>query len=347
MGVTLQDIAQACGVSNATVSRVITGSGPVKPETRDRIMKTIRQYNYVPNAIARSLSRSVTNTVGVVVPDIENPFFGSIIRGITTVLRNIGYNIVLCDTEEKFNYEIDALDALTQERVRGIIIAPTIERENPENRKHMLPISRKTPVVLIDRDIAYSHYSGVFFDNISAGREATEALINAGHTKIAAVFGPKFSRSNIERYQGYCNAFEMNDIAVNESYLFNSDHYTTECGFEIMRKILNLKDRPTAVFAGSNSLTAGCINCLLDQHIKIPEEMAIVGFDSTKKYDPFGLHISFVERSISEMGKTAARLLEEQIEVSDGTEKIQKRIIIPSKLVLKGSEIFYIRKFCG
>lgn len=342
MGVTLQDIARASGVSCATVSRVINSSDAVKPETREHVLETIRKYSYVPNAIARSLSRNETNTIGVVVPDILNPFFGFVIRGISTVLRNMGYNIALCDTDENINYECDSLDMLFEQRVRGIIISPTIEQESSNGMKLLELSQRKTPIVLVDRDIRVSQYDGVFFDNINAGKDATLALIQAGHQKVAAILGPSSSNACIERCMGYSSALSMNGLPYEDDYVLYGS-YSAESGYEMTNRILLMKNRPTAIFAASNSLTVGCITCLLDHHIKIPEEMSVIGFDGTENFEPFGLHISYIDRSIGKMGEAAAKLMVEQINAQPELGRVQKRIIIPASLVLKGSEVYHGR----
>jgi len=343
MRANLEDIAQACGVSTATVSRAINNPGMVKPETRDLIKKYIIQYNYVPNAIARSLSRKETKTVGVVIPDILNPFFGSVIRGISTVLRENDYNIVLYDTEETRKYEFEALTTMLEERVRGIIITTSLDEEKSEDI--MIPqllqrSQQNTPIVFIDREPVYSRFDGVYFDNINAGIQATDCLIKAGHQKIALILGPAFSRANKERYMGYCTAFTKNGLTVNQDYIFHADRYTTQNGYDITEKLLALPERPTAIFAGSNSLATGCVTCLISNKINIPQDMALIGFDDTKNFDPFGLHISYIERSVRQMGEQAAKLLLHQLNTPKDKQAIQKRIILPSKLILKGSESY-------
>jgi LacI family transcriptional regulator len=344
MGANLEDIARICGVSTATVSRAINNPDMVKPETRDLILKYIKQYHYVPNAIARSLSRKETNTVGVAIPDILNPFFGSIIRGISTILRKNDYNIILFDTEETKKYEFEALNTMLEERVRGIFITTSLDDEKSED--YVIPdllqqSQQNIPVVFIDREPAYPYYNGVYFDNINAGVQATDCLIKNGHKKIALILGPEFSSTNKERFKGYSQALTKNGLSVNPNYIFHADRYTAKNGYEITKRILALDDRPTAIFAGSNSLTTGCITCLISNGIRIPQDMALIGFDDTKNYDPFGLHISYIERSVSLMGEHAAKLLLKQLEMSKDNPLIKKRVTLPSKLILKGSEVYF------
>lgn len=337
MSITLQDIANVAGVSSATVSRVINNSPLVKPDTRESVLSVIKKLNYVPNALARSLSLNETNTIGVIVPDILNPFFGNIVRGISTVLREMDYNITMCDTNENISNEYASLQMLRKQQVRGLIITPTLEQENTNGLKLVELEQSGIPVVIVDRDVNLSNFDGVFVDNVKAGLDATQAFINAGHKKIATVMGPTDSKACMERFLGYRLAMEKNGIDIDPGFNFNG-YYNLESGYEITKRILALKDRPTAIFVGSSILTQACINTLLEYKIKIPEEMAIIGFDEMAYLKPFDIHISYIERSVSQMGEVAAKLLMEKIENSSMGEHVRKRVIIPTKLVLNGSE---------
>lgn len=342
MSITLQDIADAAGVSSATVSRVINNSPSVKPETRDNVLYVIKKLNYVPNAVARSLSRNETNTIGVVVPDILNPFFGKIIRGISTVLRKMDYNIALCDTDESISNEYASLEMLRKQQVRGLIITPTIDQEKTRGLKLVEVEQSGIPIVIVDRDINFSNFDGVFLDNVKAGIDATQAFISAGHKKIAAILGPTDSKACMEITLGYRRAMEMNGLDIEPSYLFNGA-YNIECGYEMTKKLLALDNPPTAIFINSSVLTQACINALLDNNVKIPQEMAVIGFSEMSYLEPFGIHISHIERSVRQMGEAAAKLLIDRIGNSVQEEHVRKRIIIPPNLVLKGSEQFFSR----
>lgn len=340
MGVTLQDIADAAGVSNATVSRVINNSPSVKPETREYILSVIKKLNYVPNAVARSLSKNETNTIGVMVPDILNPFFGKVIRGISTVLHKMDFNIAMCDTEENILNEYASLEMLRKQQIRGLIITPTLVHEKTRGLELWEVQKRGIPVVIIDRDVDFSKFDGVFLDNVKAGMDATEAFIKAGHRKIAAIMGPTDSKASMERTLGYHKAMKHHGLGINPGYIFNA-LYNLESGYEMAKKLLALSDPPTAVFVGSSILTQGCIYALLENKVRIPEDMAIIGFDEMPYTKPLGIHISYIERSVSHMGETAAKLLLERINNPEKEGHIQKRIILPAQLVLKGSEKYF------
>lgn len=339
MNITLQDIANMAGVSSATVSRVINNSPLVKPDTRENVLRVIKKLNYVPNALARSLSLNETNTIGVVVPDILNPFFGKIVRGISTVLRERDYNIAMCDTEENISNEYTSLQMLRKQQIRGLIITPTLEHENSSGLKLVEIEQDGIPVVIVDRDLNLSNFDGVFVDNIKAGIDATQAFINAGHKKIATIMGPADSKASKERFLGYQIAMKKNGIDIETSYIFNG-YYNIESGYNITKKILALSDPPTAIFIGSSILTQACINTLLENKVKIPEEMAIIGFDEMDYLKPLDIHISYIERSVRLMGEVAAKLLMEKIQDPSQGAHVRKRVILPTKLILNGSERF-------
>jgi LacI family transcriptional regulator len=337
MNTTLQDIANAAGVSSATVSRVINNSPSVKPETRENVLNIIKKLNYVPNEVARSLSKNETNTIGVVVPDILNPFFGKIVRGISNVLRKMNYNIVLCDTDESITNEYSSLEMLRKHKVRGVIITPTVDEEKSRGIKLVEVEQSGIPIVMVDRDINFTNFDSVYLDNVQAGMDAIQALINAGHKRIAALLGPTDSKACMEITLGYRRAMEMNGIDINPDYMVNG-FYSMECGYQMTQKLLDLDKPPTAIFVSSSVMTHACINTLLDNKIKIPQDMAIIGFAEMPYLEPFGIHISYIERSVSQMGEAAAKLLIEKIENPSHEAHIRKSIILPPKLILKGSE---------
>lgn len=341
MGVKLEDIAKAAGVSCATVSRVINNSNAVRPETKERIWNIIQQYHYVPNAVARNLSKNETNSIGVVIPDILNPFFGYIIRGAGTVLRKENYHIALCDTNNDVINEKSSLEMLMEQRIRGLIISPTKEQESPNTQILLQMQQAGIKIVLVDRDINGLNMNGVFLDNIKAAKMGTMALAEAGHRKIAALLGPFESKPGTERTFGYLSALEEAKIGFDHKYIIYGE-YSPESGYDMTQKLLSLPDPPTAIFLGSSALTMGCIKCVLDHKLKIPDDIAIVGFDSTSELEPFGLKISYVERFINKMGETAANMLMQNIANEGSTNQTPKCEIISPDLVLKGSE-----RYCG
>lgn len=335
MAKNIRDIARAAGVSSTTVSRVLNGSGYVKEETKAVVLSIIKEFNYTPSAVARSLSKNETNTIGVIIPDIENPFFGEVIKGISSLADEKNLNIILCNTNEDVSKEIKFLNMLKGQRILGIIITPTNDTHEFNNKQLTVLENIGIPIVLVDRDVKHSNFDGVFIDNIKGAYEAINALINEGHRKIAIITGPNSSKPGRDRLIGYKKALRMNDIEFDERYLFYGD-FRFDSGYECTQKILKMEDRPTAILACNNMMNLGCIKAIYENKLRIPEDMAIIGFDQVQMLDVVGLNISVISRSNTEMGKTAMELLLKKLDKKDCGNTV--RITLSSKLLLKGSE---------
>ncbi|WP_027624854.1 LacI family DNA-binding transcriptional regulator [Clostridium lundense] len=335
MSVTINDIAKESGVSCATVSRVLNDSGYVKEETKQKILKVIEELNYTPSAIARSLSTNKTNTVGVIVPQINNPFFGEIIKGISKIADENDLNIILCDTDDSMEKELKALKLLKEQRIEGILITPT-SVEDEFNSEYLKTIdSFGIPIVLIDGNVKYSTFNGVFVDNIKGAYDGTEALIKAGHKKIAIITGRMNSKPAQDRFIGYKKALARNNILFNKEYIFHGD-YNQEKAYEYTKKILSMKDRPTAIFVCSNMMTLGCLQALYEENIRIPEDMAVIAFDRIDVLNIVGMNISFINGPTIEMGKIGMKILIDNL--NNKENKAIKRITLLPELILKGSE---------
>jgi len=335
MATNIRDIAREAGVSSTTVSRVLNGSGYVKEETKALVLKIIKEFNYTPSAVARSLSNNETNTIGVIVPDIENPFFGKIIKGISSLADERNLNIILCDTNENISKEMKFLNMLKEQRISGIIITPTNDINEVNNEQLSVLENMGIPIVLVDRDVKHSNFDGVFTDNIGGAYEATNALIKEGHRKIAIITGPNTSKPGRDRLTGYKKALRMNDIELNEEYLFYGD-FMLESGYLCTHEILKMEDRPTAILVCNNMMNLGSIKAIYESKLRIPQDMAIIGFDEVQMLDVVGLNISVVSRPNNDMGKKAMELLLKKMNTKEHTGTV--RITLLSKLILKGSE---------
>jgi LacI family transcriptional regulator len=332
---TINDIAERAGVSLTTVSRVLNDSKHVKQETKEKVLSVIKELKYTPSAIARSLSKSKTNTIGVIVPEINNQYYGEAIQGISQIADKYDLNIILCNTEESIEKEVKALKLLKEQRIRGIIITPTSVEDdlNSEYLRVMEEIG--IPVVLLDGHVKYSNFSGVFVDNIKGAYEGVEALIEAGHKKIAIITGRMNSDAAQNRLIGYKRALTMNNIEIDESYIFYGD-YSQEMAYKHTKQLLKMKDKPTAIFPCSNKMTVGCIKALYEEKLEIPKNMAIVGFDKMDILNSLGMNISFIYVPTLELGTTAMEILINSLNGEQEGET--KKITLTPKLVLKGSE---------
>lgn len=332
---TINDIAERAGVSLTTVSRVLNNSGYVKKQTREKVLMAIEELNYTPSAIARSLSKSTTNTIGIIIPEINNQFYGEVIKGISGVADEYNLNIILCNTEDNIEKELKALKLLKEQRICGIIIAPT-SIEDELNSEYLKAIEQLgIPVVLLDGHVKYSDFSGVFVDNIKGAYEGTEALIKAGHKKIAIITGRMNSDAAQNRLLGYKKALAINKIPINDKYVFFGD-YGQNSGYSCTKQIIQMEDRPTAIFVSSNKMTLGCVKALRESNIKISEDISIVGFDKIEMLNSLGMNISFIDGPTTELGITAMKILVENLKDKQNSE-IKKITLVP-KVVLQGSE---------
>lgn len=335
MSVTISDIAKESGVSLATVSRVINNSGYVKDKTRERVIEVIDKYNYTPSAIARSLSKNITNTIGVIVPDITNPFFGSIIKGISDAAEIHNLNLILCDSNESIDKEIKAIKTLKEQRIRGIIICPT-SVENDLNSEYLKAIKNLgIPVILVDGSLKHHNFSGVFVDNIKGSYNAIEALIHENHSNIAIITGRMTSKPAQDRLFGYKKALLKNNIPIDDSLIFYGN-YKEESGYECTKKILKLKNRPSAIFVCNNLMTLGSLKALREANLKLSKDISLISFDNVPILDSLGINLSHINGPTRELGEISMDLLMESL--NKDSKKDLKSIVITPKLILKGSE---------
>ncbi|WP_420829639.1 LacI family DNA-binding transcriptional regulator [Crassaminicella indica] len=343
MPVTINDIAKEAGVSRATVSRVLNDSGYVKYETRQKVLKAIKELNYTPSAIARSLSTKKTNTIGVIVPEINDPFFGEVIKGISEVADEYNLNIILFNTDDNVEKELKALELLKEQRIQGIIITPTFT-EDELNSEYLKTLENfGIPIILIDGHVKYTSFSGVFIDHIKGAYDGTEALIKAGHKKIAIINGHMKSRPAKERFIGYKKALSMYNIPLEERYIFYGE-YKYENAYNITNEILKMKDPPTAIFVSSNMMILGCIKALYENKINVPKDIAIIGFDKLEVLNIIGMNISFINGPTLELGRTGMKMLIDSL--NDKKKKEIRRVILLPEIVLKGSEKYVEKNRC-
>jgi len=335
-----KDIAQKTGVSMTTVSRVLNNSGYVKKETRELVLKTVQELGLECDFVSKKTSKHKNEIIGVVIPDITNPFFGEVIKGINKVADSEKMNFILCDTDENVDKEIRYLEMLKEQNIRGLIITPATD-QNEFNMKYLVQLENMgVPIVLLDRDIKYSHFDAVFLDNIKGAYEAVEALIKEGHEKIAIIAGPTTSKPGRERVNGYQKALGMNNIQEENKYMFFGD-FRLESGYNCTKEIMNMKEPPSAIFVSNNMMTIGCIKALYEMNLKIPEDISIVGFDDVDMFNVMNLNISSVSRPTTLMGEEAMNILMERLKTKDNDKRTIKKIILPPCLILRGSEKYF------
>jgi len=335
MPVTISDIAKQAKVSSTTVSRVLNNSGYVKEDTKQRILDVIKEMNYTPSAIARSLSKSETNTIGVIVPDITNGYFGEIIKGISEIAEKNNLNIILFNTDNYLDKEVRALNLLKEQRIKGIIMTPGFGEEK-FNETYIKTINNlNIPIILVSADVKFTKLDGVFVDNIKGGFDATNLLIKEGHTKVGIMTGLLSSEPATDRLVGYKKALKENNIKFNNKYVFYGD-FKLDTAYELTKKLLEEKDKPTALVICSNMMTMGVIKALKEQNKDIPKDLAIIGFDKIDFLDIVGLKITYMEDCPIELGRASMNMLCDIISNTDNIDV--RRLVIAPQIITKGSE---------
>jgi DNA-binding LacI/PurR family transcriptional regulator len=318
--VTLADIAAQAAVTSMTVSRVINGTGYVHVETRERVLKVAREMNYRRNGLARGLKRQCTETVGMVIGDIANPFAAELSRGVREVLEQHGYSLFICVSEHSAKEDIQAFDSLADHRADGIIVATRASKSSNERLAELIDCG--IPVSLIGRDFRHPHADLVMADNLKGGYEATSHLIALGHKRIGFIGVSLTEGLRLKRFQGYLEAMNEHGLPVEEQLIVGGrniseqmpGYSTEEMGYDGMVKLLQLKRRPTAVFARNDYTAMGALNAIKRAGLRIPEDIAVVGYDDIPLASHTSPTLTTVRQPTREQGSTAAEFLLRRIE---------------------------------
>ena len=299
----IQDIARLANVSVATVSRVINNNNNVKEETKQRINQIIKENNYYPNIIARNLSKNENNTIGVIVPDIKNLYFASIMDGIVDEANNRNLNIILGCSNENFKLQKKYIELFIEQRVKGIIIAVT---QNSYDKINFFDqISSKIPLVLIDRKID-KQMPGVFFENFYSSYGVIEKFIKHGKKKIGFLAGPQTISTAKERLDGYKKALKDNGIKYDKELVLYGN-FTLESGYNLGKEIL--KREINAIYISNNSMTLGFLKALKELNIN-PESMEIATFEDNEIIRFIDEKIVSYDIPFSELAKKSIEILE-------------------------------------
>jgi LacI family transcriptional regulator len=327
--VTLKDVADRAGVSTATVSHVINRTRYVSDELTAKVRLAMEELNYHPDAIARSLRRKRTHNIGMIVPDISYPFLGEVAKGVEDAGFQRGYNVILCDSDGKFEREADYIELLQEKKVDGIIFVAA--GESTSNVQALL--DQGMPVVVCARQLRGLEVDEVIADNEGAGYQATEHLIALGHRRIGCVAGPRDLGVSSKRVDGYRLALARHGVPLREEWIA----YTTfqlKGGYEAMDDLLTLNEPPTAVFACSDLMAIGAICAASRKGLRVPQDVAIIGCDDIALAAFTNPSLSTVAQPKYEMGVVAAEMLVARIR---DRSRPPTRWLLPTELVLRDS----------
>lgn len=340
---TLSDIAATVGVAPMTVSRVVNQNGYVSEHTREKVLLALKELNYRRNGSARNLKRQCTETIGLVLGDISNPYSTELANGVRETLSIRGFSLFICISEHSAKEDIAAIGALVNHSVDGLIVATRSNKGGDDYLKEI--VESNVPVVVIGRDFQHAEVDFVSTDNLNGGFEATRHLIDLGHRRIGFIGATLSGGSSLKRLQGYLKALEHYKIPIDDRLITGPKEaisevpgYSTEkIGYEGMKRLLSLPNRPTAVFARNDFTAIGAMTAIKEANLRIPEDVAIVGFDDI----PLAVHTSpaltTVRQPMHLQGQLAAEMLLERIK----TDEIggRREHILNCELIIRNSTV--------
>jgi LacI family transcriptional regulator len=328
--VTIKDIATEAGVSLGTISNVINGNVTVRPATRKRVTEAIRALGYQPSMLARSLRQNRTAMIGMVIPDITNPFFPAVVRGVEDVAFQNSFRLVLCNTDNDSDKEEAYLRELQSYRTAGIILIPS---EHSKTISTLYPESSKVPAVCLDRRPEDWMGDSVTVNNTEGVFAATAHLIKLGHRSIAMIVGSLHLQNAVARLQGFRAALRKAKIELNPEYI-QEGRFDRLSGYEKMRILLQQRPQPTAVVCGNDLIALGVLSALREARLRCPQDVSVVGFDDIEVAELTDPSLTTVFQPGYQMGARGAALLLKRMK---SPHDAVQSIVLPTELKVRHS----------
>ncbi len=322
----IKDVAEAAGVSTATVSRVLSNGLHVRPEVRERVKAAVERLDYRPNLVARSLRSQQSTTIGLIVSDIRNPFFTSLSRAVEDTMYEQGFSVLLCNTDEQPEKEAIYLNLMRDTSIAGVIISPT-----RRTVASFTDSNNPFPVVVVDRSIPNVDVDAVLLDNVDAAYRLTTHLIEQGYRRIGALCSDM--STGLERQTGYEKALREHGLALRAEHV----KYVPpkmEAGYAAALKMIDTAEPSDALFTVNSLLAAGALQAIQERHLTIPDDIALVTFDETTWASLVQPAITLIAQPTYEIGQTAAELLLQRI-ADPG--RSTRQVILKGQLLVRGS----------
>lgn len=329
---TIKDIARQLGMSVSTISRAMNNHPDIKPETKQKIMRAIEQLNYTPNALARSLIHRKSHSIGLMIPDITDPFFSAMAQGVEEVLSDGGYQVVYGNMSRRPEKEIRFLTSAAERKMDGLIVTPDFMHEDMVAMMKRL----KIPVVFLRRRPAPElGMPFVDVDHYKGSCDAVEYLLSLGHREIGFIGMPPYSFTGRERYRGYLDTLKRHGLEAAPGAVV-LDERTIKHGYRGMEKLAHDYPAMTAVFAANDMLGIGALEWMAKNNVSVPEQMSIIGFDNLEMTDLHWIKLTTVAQPRKEMGRKAAELLLEMLSDEEEKKTVQS-ILLETELVLRNT----------
>jgi LacI family transcriptional regulator len=330
---TLKRIAEQLGVSVTTVSRVLNGQARqyrISKSTEEAVRKLAREHHFVPNHLARGLRLNKTSTIGLIIPDISNPFFAGIARQIALGARGHGYSVILCDSQDNVELEIQSLELLRTRSVEGLVLCPV-----GLSADHLRGFEQGgLPIVLVDRYFSNLSLAYVASDNAAGAREATNYLLQCGHRRIACLQGLRGTTPNEDRLRGYREALAAAHLPVDET-LIVGDSFSEQNGYIETKLLVRASKGFTAILALSNLISLGALRALAEEKIRVPDDVSIISFDDQPYSAYLATPMTTVAQRHHEMGDVAVKLLFDRIRTPQPATS--GGILLPTSLIHRQS----------
>ena len=303
MSVTIKDVARESGVNTSTVSRALNNGYGVNHKTRKHVMEVATRLNYRTNQVARGLVTGRSQSIGLVVSDIRNPFFAEVARGAEDAACRAGCDLVLCNSDLKAEKQMGYFDSLLAKRVGGIVMNSVAALSHAQQDQLW---AAGVPIVLLNRSSVYRRFSSVLGDNLEGGEIAGNYLIDLGHTKVGHITGPRAHGNLTDRAKGFLKAFHDRDLP--EPQVICGEH-TFAGGYESANQLFASNRKFTAIFAGNDVLAFGCIRATLEKGIRVPDDLSIIGFDNVEISQITNPPLTTIDQPKYEIGKAAVEML--------------------------------------
>lgn len=328
MGATIKDVAKEAGVSLMTVSRVINNKEHIASATREKVQAAIKKLNYMPNLSARNLVLQKADFLGLVVPDISNPFFGDLVKASEKIAKDRGYSVILGDSDGDVTAETEYIEAFRGRMCEAIIlVAPRVEDSVLQE------LNSKIPLILVDRKIDDEEIIQVYLDNAAGAYSAVKHLLDLGHRRIGFVMGPENVPNSHRRKAGYIDALKEYGLEFDSELEFQGE-FKVETGKEAFEKFVTMKDPPTAVFNSNDLMAFGFVIAARDAGYSIPEDFSVVGFDDIFLSSLMEPALTTVRYPFVEMGTQAINML---LDSFDTNRKVTMNENLKHELIIRKS----------
>ncbi|MDV7139783.1 LacI family DNA-binding transcriptional regulator [Maribacter sp. TH_r10] len=332
--VTIYDIAEKLGLATSTISRALKDHHSIGKKTTEKVKRTAEEMGFRPNIMAASLRNKKTRTIGVLIPRINRPFMASLVSGIEGALQKQGYNVIIIQSNDSYENEVEMMKVLYNNRVSGVICSVAMETQENDHFQQFL--ENGVPIIFVDRtpkDIACTH---ITIDNYAAGYEATEHLIEQGCKRIAHFSGSKFRMVYSERERGYIDALKDHGLKVDADLIIPFKTLSYEEAETITSDLLDSKNPPDGIFASNDTTAVAAIQVAKKKNVKIPQDLAVIGFNNdpiSKIVDPA---LSTIDHPAFKMGETAAEKILNQLQTKVKSD-LKEITVLNTELIIRES----------